>query len=383
MTTYEYGVVGNGLIGSAAARYLSQWSDSVVVIGPEEPQGDWQDHTGPFASHYDQGRITRCMDGSLTWALWATRAIAAYPEIEEKSGIRFHYRSGGVQVGFTNDDPNSHTNRTEQTALIMGTPYDKHSSESFREICPELNFDDGLTVLHETGEAGYINPRSLVAAQTKIAADQGADLIREAVVEIDTKGQGVALTTSGGQTVRVNKVMLATGAWTEFLTGETLGFAPMPRTVVMAELDDAEAERLERMPTIIWYEGVNNPDIEGIYCLPPIKYPDGKTYIKLGGALHQIKIPQSAETLNRWFHTDGSDIEARALEKELRRVVPGLKTTSIQTKTCVVTNRTNGKMPAIQPIVDGKVMVAAAGCGAAAKSSNEIGRIAALQLLRL
>ena len=380
---YEYAVVGKGMIGSAAARYLSQWSDAVVLVGPDEPEGDWSSHDGVFASHYDQGRITRCMDGTLAWGLWATRSIAAYPEIEEKSGIRFHYRSGGVQVGYKTDDPNGTINRYEQTALYLGTAYEKYTSEAFRELYPQYHFDDGLVVLHETDEAGYINPRSLVAAQVKITEAQGADIVRETVVEINSGGTGVALTTDGGQTIRAKQVLVATGAWTEYLTGAKLGLVPTPRTVTLAQIDVAEAERLSNMPTIIWYEGINNPDIEGVYILPPIEYPDGNTYIKLGGALHEIDYPTNEAELNRWFHGDGSAREANALEQELRRVIPGLRTESVHAKTCVVTNRVDENMPLIAPIVPGKVMIAAAGCGAAAKSSNEIGRLAALQLQRM
>ena len=380
---YEYAVIGKGMIGSAAARYLSQWSDAVVLIGPDEPQGDWSAHDGVFASHYDQGRITRCLDGSLAWALWATRSIAAYAEIEAKSGVRFHHRSGGVQVGFDTTDPNSNLNRAENVAWQLGTAYDRYSSEAFRELYPEYHFDDGLIVLHETGGAGYVNPRSLVEAQVKISAMQGVDVVRETVMELDTSGSGVGIKTDGGQTIRAKQVLVAAGAWTEYLTGTKLGLVPTPRTVTLAQIDADEAERLKNMPTIIWYEGVDNPNIEGVYILPPIKYPDGNTYIKLGGALRNIDYPQDAQTLNRWFHGDGSSVEARALEQELRRVVPGLRTVSVHARTCVVTNRVNANVPLIEPIVDGKVMVAAAGCGSAAKSSNEIGRLAALQLHRM
>ena len=41
---YKYAVVGKGMIGSAAARYLSQWSEGVVLVGPDEPKGEWAAH---------------------------------------------------------------------------------------------------------------------------------------------------------------------------------------------------------------------------------------------------------------------------------------------------------------------------------------------------
>jgi len=54
-------VVGLGLVGSAALRYLSAAGHRCVGIGPPEPV-DWSRHDGVFASHYDSGRITRRLD---------------------------------------------------------------------------------------------------------------------------------------------------------------------------------------------------------------------------------------------------------------------------------------------------------------------------------
>ncbi|MEM7798887.1 MAG: FAD-dependent oxidoreductase [Chloroflexota bacterium] len=377
---YKYAVIGKGMIGSAAARYLSQWEDGVALIGPDEPSGDWSTHDGVFASHYDQGRITRRLDGALTWALWGDRSINAYADIEKKSGIRFHYPCGGMMVCEPSDDPESSINRLKQNAWRLGTTFETYSSETYRSIRPEIAVDNGLIVLHESDGAGYINPRSLVAAQVSIAEMQGADVIRQRVTALDTNGAGVTLTTAEGETIQAERVVVAAGAWTQFLTGIDLGFVPNPRTIVMARLDQAEAERLKDMPTIIFYEGCEHPDVGGFYILPPIEYPDGHTYIKLGGSLKQIVNPQSAAELEAWFHGGGSPVEAAGLEEVLRRVIPGLQAEAIVTKTCVTTYRPQG-VPMLEPIIGDRVMVAAAGCGAAAKSSNEIGRLAAIQLM--
>ena len=369
------------MIGSAAARYLSKWSDGVVLIGPDEPAGEWAAHEGVFASHYDQGRITRRLDASLTWALWADRSINAYAEIEAESGIRFHYPVGGIQIGDPNGGPESEFNQTKAIALQLGVTYQPYSSEVYREMRPEITLEDGLEVLDEANGAGYINPRSLVAAQVNIAEKQGAEVIRETVKTLEPDHHGVSLTTDGGQTIRAERVLVAAGAWTQFLTGVDLGLVPTPRTIVLARIDQAEADRLREMPTLIFYEGCDHPDVYDLYILPPIRYPDGHTYIKLGGDLRGIDIPHTAAELERWFYGNGSLIEANGLKEVLFRVLPELRTTEIIAKPCVTTHRKEG-LPLIAPIMGERVMVAAPGCGAAAKSSNEIGRLAALQLIR-
>lgn len=377
---YDYAIVGKGMIGAAAARYVSQHSDSVVLIGPDEPQGDWSQHNGVFASHYDQGRITRELDSTLAWALWAQRSIAEYHAIEAQSGIHFYHECGGIQVGLA-DGP--YMPQTEQNALHLGTAYRRYSSEAFERVFPELHFGEGFTVLHETAKAGYINPRQLVQAQVVCCEQQGVTVVRQTVTKLAAQRGRVALMTDDGQQIAAQKVLVAAGAYTQFLTGVDLGVIPTPRTIVLARLNSAETQRLQHLPTIIFYEGFPNPYLSGVYILPPIEYPDGHSYIKLGGKMHDIDVPHSADDLNAWFHKNGSQLEAQELERELFNIIPSLQAEAIVVKPCVVTNQSGGHLPVIEEIVAGQVVVATAGCGSGAKSSNEIGRIAALKLMRV
>jgi sarcosine oxidase len=70
----------------------------VALIGPDEPADRWT-HQGVFASHYDEGRITRILDADRIWALLAQRSIARYREIEARSGIPFYHEVGHLTVG--------------------------------------------------------------------------------------------------------------------------------------------------------------------------------------------------------------------------------------------------------------------------------------------
>ena len=56
MKKFDFAVIGAGLIGSAAAKYLSHTVGKVCLIGPPEPK-NWATHPGVFASHYDEARI--------------------------------------------------------------------------------------------------------------------------------------------------------------------------------------------------------------------------------------------------------------------------------------------------------------------------------------
>ncbi|MEM7115085.1 MAG: FAD-dependent oxidoreductase, partial [Chloroflexota bacterium] len=103
-------------------------------------------HDGVFSSHYDQGRITRELDSTFEWALWAQRSIAAYRAIEEQSGIDFYFPCGAIQVGLMDD---TYLPRTEEIALHLGTTYQCYSGSAFADVVPEFSFSDQFSVLHE------------------------------------------------------------------------------------------------------------------------------------------------------------------------------------------------------------------------------------------
>ena len=89
----QYAVIGLGLIGAAATRYLAETGASVMGVGPLEPP-DWASHEGVFSSHYDSGRITRILDERFERAELARRSILAYEALSRRTGIEFHHPVG-------------------------------------------------------------------------------------------------------------------------------------------------------------------------------------------------------------------------------------------------------------------------------------------------
>ena len=77
---FEFAVIGAGLIGSAAAKYIATNNNNVILIGPKEPETKIN-HNGIFGSHYDEGRITRIADIDTTWAYLAKKSIKKYDSI--------------------------------------------------------------------------------------------------------------------------------------------------------------------------------------------------------------------------------------------------------------------------------------------------------------
>lgn len=374
-TNVDVAVIGNGLIGAAATRYLSAAGLRVAGIGPGEPTA-WRKHEGVFASHYDQGRITRIIDPDPVWALLGKRAIAAYSEIEAQSGLQFHYAASCLRVSPAVTAPGDTFLQAEQVGRDLDAALTlEREDEGLNEIFPFLHFPTGSLALWERGGAGYVNPRQLVQAQLTIARQQGATVLAEAVTRVQRSSRGVTLTTASGGEVQAGKVLIAAGAYSGWLLDRPLDLRRKAVTVLLAALPPVEASRLRAVPSII-YRLDNHPVLASIYALPPIVYPDGKPYLKIGGTLRTPAYLHSAEEVRSWFHSDGNPVEVEALREVLLAMLPGLTVTAFDSKPCVVTYTAHDRPYIAQ--VDEAIYVATGGCGAAAKSSNELGRIGAL-----
>ena len=373
-TIYDVVVVGNGMFGAAAARHLSARGLRVVAVGPDEP-ADWKAHNGVFSSHYDQGRITRVIDTDPVWAQLAQRSIAVYPELEAQSGVTFHHRSGGVWIYPQIPAALARLQQAEAVGRTFGAEFDRLTDRDVMARFPFLQVPSGAITLWERGAAGYIDPRSMVRAQLAIAGKQGATVLRETVTGY-TRGNDVfEVTTDGGARVRAAKLLIAAGAYTNHLLARPLAMQCKARTVLLAEIDETEARRLEALTsTIVWL--ADDPVLESVYSTPAVRYPDGKLCIKIGGSRHTPYLLETPQQFRQWFQGSGDAEELAALRRVLLALLPGLRVISYGAKPCVVAYTAHNR-PYIDRLDVDQGFVVAGGCGAGAKACDEIGRVAA------
>ena len=365
---YRHIIVGRGLIGSAAARHLSSWQDGVAVIGPDEPS-DRQQHEGVFASHYDEGRITRVYDPSPEWSITAARSIERYSEIEAESGISFFTPAGFLKI-VGEEDPD--IKPTVALTRENGGNATTISARIMRELYPFLSLPDNCAGIQETETAGYLSPRNLVKAQTAIAEKQGAHIVRAAATSISVDGASVSVTTDDGQTLEAERVLVATGGYTAAckLLPRPLAITVYGRTVLLIKITDMAAEVLSNMPTII-------DRYAGSYILPPIRYPDGNLYLKLGIGTEADPKMKTREDLTNWFRSTGSERNRIELTETVERLIPVLKECPERhTDTCVTTYSPSG-LPYIDYVAGDRLAVATCGNGMGAKGSDDWGYAAA------
>jgi sarcosine oxidase len=373
-TTYAYMVIGKGLLGAAAARHLSATSQGVAVVGPDEPPNR-SSHQGIFGSHYDEGRITRILDPDPVWALLAQRSIARYREVEARSGMPFYHEVGHLMVGPQPPHAGNYVARVQRVATELDVAYETYTDAALVERFPYLAFEPGSVGLYQPHTAGHVSPRSQVRAQTAIAQQQGATLLAETVHTLHQRADHVEVHTDQGHTYRADKVLLATGGFSnaKSLLPSPLAISVYARTIVLMQLDDAEVERLRGMPSLIYKPREAS---RRCYILPPIRYPDGNYYLKIGGGYDDPTL-HSLSALQDWFRSPGSQASARRLTDILRSVVRDLRPVAIHTDSCVTTHTPTEQVYA-DKLVGGRIGVLIGGNGSAAKSADEIGRLGAL-----
>lgn len=369
---FKYIVVGRGMMGAAAAKHLAMQSDGVAVIGPDEPENR-KAHQGVFASHYDEGRITRTVDPDRDWALLANRSIARYADISAESGVDFYTEAGCVVVAPAGGD---YTRDTKAAAGSLGVDVEEMDAAALSKTFPYFALPRGCEGVFQPQDAGYISPRRLVKAQSAIAEKRGATVIRDYASAIRQQGDAVAVTTASGETITAEKVLLAAGGFSisENLLAESVDMAVYGRTVTLFEVSEEQAEAFAGMPSLI----LETSDID-IYLLPPIRYPDGKLYLKIGGDPDDYQLRTDAE-LRAWFRTDGRPRARDHLMLITRRLIPELKPLSVATASCVV-SKTASKYPMIGFTASPDIAVMTGCAGTSAKSSDEIGRLGAELLL--
>lgn len=376
MASFDLAVIGLGLIGSAALRALGEdTSLRVVGVGPAEP-ADWASYNGPFASHYDHARITRVTDPDRVWAELARRSLDAYATIKARGGVAFHHPSGHLRIGRGVADRSLAA--AEAFGRELGAPVQRLDAAALAVRFPELRLPADAAGLIEGGGAGWINPRALVAAQLAAATAQGAQIMRGAVTELWRAGAGYQLSTADGATLHAERVLVSAHGYSAELLRPLLGHAlaleNQGHTTVYAELSPEQAANLAALPSLILPLD-DDPVLPSVYTTPPARYPDGRWRLKIGGPLHTPLVLDGPAAVRSWFQGQGNPAEIAALQGALLRLFPELRPLGWSSKPCMNSYTAHG-YPYVDQVAEG-LFVCTGGCGAAAKSSDAIGRLGA------
>ncbi len=379
-------VVGNGPLGAATSRHLAEGGLAVTSIAA--PVDDRTidhvvEHGDPsrvYSSHNDRARLTRLQDRDERWAATTARAVANYKALEDASGIAFHSPVGCLISAPIGGDAHSPDPRLVMDSTGVAYTYFAPGDQGWRERWPDLNFPATHYVAYEPSPAGHVDPLAMIAAQNKVAADHGAQLVTGTAVDTtQISGGGWRVQTTSGRVVEADRLVVAAGAFSNVngLLRQPVEVELKSEVIILGEVSERDAVRLATAPTVKYL--VDSPDLEGIYMVGPLQYPDGRWYVKMGANTNRDRSfgdgPQALGDIQSWFESEPDTEYLPLYRPALQTLWPGLNFTSFTTRPCIITYSPD-RYPLIEQVDDG-VFVVVAGNGAGVKCSDALGQDAA------
>ena len=346
-------VVGAGLVGSALTRRLAEGGLAPICFGPSSGP--------PYSSHDDSGRITRILDGSPMWARLASRSIERYPDIEARSGVRFHHPVG-VLWSARSPEP---LGELDPVRSMFGV-----------EIGSGLGGWEGIAALSgdetllERGDAGYISPRHMLRAHRVLAERSGAVFDDRVVGAVEPVRGRWVVRLLDGESVTADRVVITAGAESRELVDVELEMTGEVVIDARVGIDVGEAP-LAGLPCI----GRLSTDsiVEG-YLTPPMRTADGWS-IKFGAELPHTVSLGTAASVAEWMGGDSHEERLPAMAARLGELLPGLQLGPIQSRPCVYTRTLSG-LPIVDELGSGRFVVTG-GNGRMAKSADAVAGLAA------
>jgi sarcosine oxidase len=373
---YDFIIIGRGLVGSAAAKYISNQEKNVALIGPDEETV--LDQKIVFASHYDRARIQRIFGKDSVSTLLNYQSANEYASIENQTGINFHSTEGCLYVNPYGKD--EYLDRVLAQSQIFKSNYQPlETSESLNSFMPDFNFPKLSAGIFEPSPAGHINPRLLIKAQLKLFKKNGGKIYNDLVKEVRCENNEMKIITHTGKIYQSKKVLLAPGAFINFfnLLKTKLVLTLKSETTIWAKTNADEALRLSKLPALLYK--INEPELDDIYLVRPLEYPDGNFYLKMGANFRDDVFFKSLIEIQDWFKSGSNEHDLKIIKQALTKLIPSLKVDKIQPKKCIVSYTQHGKTYIGE--VDKNLFVAAGGNGYSAMSSDALGKIAATLLI--
>ncbi|MDQ3795931.1 MAG: N-methyl-L-tryptophan oxidase [Actinomycetota bacterium] len=315
-TTYEFIVVGCGGIGSAAAYWLSR-----------QPAGDVL-ALEQFALGHDRGgsedhsRIIRLSYHGPEYTALTPHTYEAWSEVEEESGTRLVFKTGGLDLEPVEDEPR-YINQYAGAMRAAGIPHEELSAREVMERFPQFRLDDAVQALYQK-DAGLVDAGKANATHVALARARGATILENTPARsVRVAGDGVEVETAEG-TFGGRRLIVAAGAWTNKVlrhVGVELPITCTQEQVTYFQPQDLSGFSADRFPVWIWHGGPEST----FYGVPVYGAPATKAGQDVGGEVVTVD--------TRTFEPSKRVLEN--LQTFLEVHIPGSLGPELYTKTCL------------------------------------------------
>jgi sarcosine oxidase len=120
---------------------------------------------------------------------------------------------------------------------------------------------------------------------------------------------------------------------------------------------------------------ISHPDLADLYVLPPIRYPDGRSYLKVGANTMIDRWLPDPGAVRAWYRAGDDAGPLPALREVLADLLPGISVRSWHTRRCsdAYTAHYHPYIGALGP----GVFAVLGGNGRGAQAADAVGRLAA------
>jgi sarcosine oxidase subunit beta len=218
MTAFDVAVIGAGVHGASVAFHLAGRGVRTVVIERSAAAG------GPTGR---SSAIVRAYYTNTFLASVARDSIGMFRDFEQHTGRSSGFRETGLLVLHPPEDEAT-VREVVPRLNEQGIPTDLLEPQQVVAEWPAFDLD-GIAVAAFERDAGYADPVLTTQGMLERARELGAETLYGRVTAIDPEGDGWALTTSEGDTVTAERVLIAAGPWSQGLAA--MVGAELPLTV--------------------------------------------------------------------------------------------------------------------------------------------------------
>jgi len=207
---YDVIVVGVGAMGAAACFHLARRHRRVLGLeqfGIPHALG---------SSHGDSRMIRLCYYEHPDYVPLLKRAYALWAQLEQESGAKLLFKTGGIYMGRPDREIIAQTLRAAKTHSL---PHEYLDRSQLADRYPQFAVPDDHVGIYEP-EAGFLLPESVIAAHARAALGHGADLrTYEPLIEWTAHADHVVARTSKATYV-ADRIIFCGGPWSQRLLGE-------------------------------------------------------------------------------------------------------------------------------------------------------------------
>ncbi len=321
MSEYDVIVVGLGAMGSSAAYHLAARGQRVLGIEQFTP-------AHALGSSHGGTRIVRkAYFEKPDYVPLLVRSYQLWDELSASFGSALFTRCGALMIG------------TPTSAVVSGTlasarrwslPHEVFDRPGLRASFPQFALPADQVAVYEA-DAGFVRPEIAILANLELAADAGAELWFDTVVEqLEVGPDGVHLV-AGGAELAASRVVIATGAWANRLADfDRYQISAQRQTVHWLRPGTSVTEfDADRFPVYLWSQPV----------------PPGAASVELYGFPHQpgdagVKVALYHDGLEPDVDPDTmrrtvDESECRAVSRLLAGGLPGLTEECVASAACL------------------------------------------------